>query len=332
MKYNDNGTIKEIPVKASDTLPIGSIVAYSSSKAPENWLICDGSEISRTLYSELFNIIGTTYGEGDGSTTFNLPNLKGKVITGLDGNDETFNKLGNTGGEKTHTLTTSELPSHKHSLVGNIVRSEASSGNLYTVSNQRFLVGRYKLSNMNVSATDDTAAFINVSDLNSSTMLGISSTGSGTAHNNLQPYIVQNYIIKVSQSIAVVGKSLNNKSESTQDTYSCDYINRLNTYSTTEQRVGTWIDDKPIYRKVIQGTTASSNSPIAIGSIPNLEIITDIRGYIINSSQIVPINFVYNTEQNAGYKEGNNIIVRATASSYQSKPCYVIVEYTKTTD
>ena len=107
----------------------------------------------------------------------------------------------------------------------------------------------------------------------------------------------------------------------------------LPSYFTDEIDTGMkWIDGKPIYRKVIQGTTANSNSPTAIGSISNLEIITDIRGYIINSSQIIPINFVYNTEQNSGYKEGNNIIVRATASSYQSKPCYIIVEYTKTTD
>ena len=103
-------------------------------------------------------------------------------------------------------------------------------------------------------------------------------------------------------------------------------------YSTAEQRIGTWINNKPIYRQVIQGTTASSNSPTAIGSISNLGTIVNIRGYIISASQSIPINFVYNTEQNAGYKEGNNIIIRATASSYQNKPCYVIVEYTKTTD
>lgn len=107
-----------------------------------------------------------------------------------------------------------------------------------------------------------------------------------------------------------------------------------NTYSTAEQVVGIWTNGKPIYRKVIEGTTASSNSPTAIGSISNLGIIVDIRGFILNpgQNQTIPINFVYNTEQNAGYREGNNIIVRTTASVYQSKSCYIIVEYTKTTD
>jgi hypothetical protein len=111
-------------------------------------------------------------------------------------------------------------------------------------------------------------------------------------------------------------------------------VNDNCTYSTNEICIGEWINGKPIYRKVIEGTTASSNVPTAIGSISNLGIIVNIRGYILNPSQnqAIPINFVYNTEQNAGYREGNNIIVRTTASVYQSKSCYVIVEYTKTTD
>lgn len=60
---------------AGDTLPVGSIVPFGSNVIPENWLLCDGSAISRTEYALLFSIIGTTYGQGDGSTTFNIPNL-----------------------------------------------------------------------------------------------------------------------------------------------------------------------------------------------------------------------------------------------------------------
>ena len=61
-----------------DTLPIGVMLPYGNTTPPENWLICDGSEVSRTTYSELFKVIGTSYGSGDGSTTFNLPNKKGR--------------------------------------------------------------------------------------------------------------------------------------------------------------------------------------------------------------------------------------------------------------
>ena len=97
-----------------DTLPVGSIMPYPKATAPENWLICDGSAISRTDYSELFNAIGTTFGEGDGSTTFNLPNIKGRTIVGLDTDDTDFNTIGKTLGEKTHTLTVAEMPEHNH--------------------------------------------------------------------------------------------------------------------------------------------------------------------------------------------------------------------------
>ena len=65
-----------------DFVPVGVMVPYTSEKPPQDWLICDGSAISRTEYSELFAVIGTKYGAGDGSTTFNLPNKKGKVSVG----------------------------------------------------------------------------------------------------------------------------------------------------------------------------------------------------------------------------------------------------------
>lgn len=62
--------------------PIGTIIAYAGNTIPENYLLCDGSVISRITYADLFSVIGTTYGEGDGSTTFNLPNLINKFIEG----------------------------------------------------------------------------------------------------------------------------------------------------------------------------------------------------------------------------------------------------------
>lgn len=86
-------------------IPKGTINAYAGATAPNGWLICDGTAISRTTYADLFAIIGTSYGTGDGSTTFNLPNLKGKVVTGYDISDTDFNSLGKTGGEKTHMQT-----------------------------------------------------------------------------------------------------------------------------------------------------------------------------------------------------------------------------------
>ena len=84
----------------SEALPIGTIIPYPSSIIPEGFLECNGQAVSRTTYSSLFNIIGTTFGSGDGSTTFNLPNIQGRVLVGLNSNDSNFNSVGKTGRRK----------------------------------------------------------------------------------------------------------------------------------------------------------------------------------------------------------------------------------------
>lgn len=81
-------------------LPAGSIMAWGSDTAPSSWLICDGSAVSRTTYSSLFNAIGVAHGVGDGSTTFNLPNLKGRVPVGKDSTQGEFDLMGEQGGTK----------------------------------------------------------------------------------------------------------------------------------------------------------------------------------------------------------------------------------------
>lgn len=94
--------------------PAGTINMFAGTTAPAGFLVCDGSAISRSTYAALFAVIGTTYGSGDGTTTFNLPNLKGKVPVGQDSADTQFDVLGETGGAKTHTLSAAEMPSHAH--------------------------------------------------------------------------------------------------------------------------------------------------------------------------------------------------------------------------
>lgn len=98
----------------SSIMPAGSIIVTAGSTAPTGWLLCNGALVSRSTYATLFATIGTTYGAGDGSTTFGLPNLLGKVIAGVDAAQTEFNTLGKTGGEKTHILLTAEMPSHNH--------------------------------------------------------------------------------------------------------------------------------------------------------------------------------------------------------------------------
>ena len=98
----NNGTVYFVPEGNSeqaivfDLVPIGSIQAYGGSTAPSGWLMCDGSAVSRTTYAELYSVIGTTYGTGDGSTTFNLPDLRGRVAQGAGTLDNINYALGAT--------------------------------------------------------------------------------------------------------------------------------------------------------------------------------------------------------------------------------------------
>lgn len=154
----DFGIIGEIKLWTSDTLP--------SAK----WLICNGAAISRTTYSALFTLIGTTYGAGDGSTTFNIPDLRGNVPVGKS-TDTEFDTLGKKGGEKKHQLTVAELAAHSHNCP-----SSVSPDN-----NQ----APYYLSKS--TAYDYTQGY---------TGERTSIVGEDQPHNNLQPYITLNYIIK----------------------------------------------------------------------------------------------------------------------------------------
>ena len=99
----------------------GFILPFGGGTAPSGWLECDGAAVSRSTYSDLFAIIGTIYGAGDGSTTFNLPDLQGRVIMGQGGSTALrtptdLENIGDTFGSQTHTLTVNEMPSHNHSF------------------------------------------------------------------------------------------------------------------------------------------------------------------------------------------------------------------------
>jgi microcystin-dependent protein len=110
-------------------MPTGTMVQYIADTAPTGWVLCDGSAISRTTYSTLFALIGTTYGAGNGSSTFNIPDLRGRVPMGVgtgagdgssgtgapSGTALTVRARGAWGGGETHTLTSGELASHSHS-------------------------------------------------------------------------------------------------------------------------------------------------------------------------------------------------------------------------
>lgn len=93
--------------------PTGSIIAFAANSAPTSYLICDGSAVSRTTYADLFAVIGTTYGVGDGSTTFNVPDLRGEFIRGFDGGRGVDPE---PGGRSFGSFQLDDFKRHQHSL------------------------------------------------------------------------------------------------------------------------------------------------------------------------------------------------------------------------
>ena len=157
------------------SIPIGGGCDYYGSTPPKHFMFANGQAISRTTYATLFSIIGTTYGTGDGSTTFNLPNKTGNVGVGLDTTQTEFATLGKTGGSK-------YLQQHKHTWGGNSTRK---------------FVGA---EGFNSAAPGSGTNFPGVDDVVANTGNVLTGTGGvpdvGTS-GNLQPYLVQNYIIRV---------------------------------------------------------------------------------------------------------------------------------------
>lgn len=188
------GTINANNIFMNNALlvPTGSIISYVSEIAPSGWLLCDGSAISRSIYSNLFAIIGVTFGLGDGSITFNLPNLRDRVPLGKS-NDNT---IGDIGGNSTHTLTVDELPSHTHTGITN---SSGSHSHGFIMAkddgNSSHTIGQHPAGDASPSSNP---YIINTeSSGNHTHNFTTNSTGNGNAFNILPPYLILNYIIKI---------------------------------------------------------------------------------------------------------------------------------------
>ena len=189
------------------TIPItppGVISQYAGSTAPSGYLICDGQSLSTTAYPALFQAIGYQYG-GSGAS-FNIPNLQNRVPVGK-GSETEFDTLGETGGSKTHTLSIDEMPSHthiqnshnhtqdahNHSQNAHVHANTPIFGQITVNAGSQYGVwGSYGTQN----SGSTTATNIATTATNQATTATNQNTGGGLAHNNLQPYIVLNYIIK----------------------------------------------------------------------------------------------------------------------------------------
>jgi len=159
---------------------IGEIVTFAGATSPSvNFLLCDGTSYLRADYPDLFTVIGTTFGAVD-STHFNVPDLRGRIPIGVGtGTGLSTYNLGDVGGEETHVLTTAELANHGHSDSGH---SHTEGTTIPTV--------------ITIGAGAPAAAAIGSPGVTGIGSANLSTTGSDSAHNNLQPYLaLQQYIV-----------------------------------------------------------------------------------------------------------------------------------------
>lgn len=170
----------------SFTVPSGTVLPFAGSTAPSGYQLCYGQAISRTTYASLFSAIGTTYGAGDGSTTFNVPDLRGRAIAGQDDmggvsadrlTDQSGgldgDTLGASGGAETHTLTEAQLASHTHTVTNSLKLTDADD----------------------TGSTPASAEYNAAGNLRSTYTPSLASSGGGQAHNNVQPTLILNYMI-----------------------------------------------------------------------------------------------------------------------------------------
>lgn len=161
--------------------PTGSVLAFAGTSAPTGWLLCYGQPISRTTYATLFSAIGTTYGVGDGSTTFNVPDLRGRSLFGKD----------DMGGSAASRITVSQ----KHGVNGSTLGAAGGVSEHALVDAEIPDIDIGTFLSDNPSGTGSGFFYPSAADTNDS-QYSINNGGGDEPHTNMPPFMIMNHIIK----------------------------------------------------------------------------------------------------------------------------------------
>jgi microcystin-dependent protein len=195
----DPGTVSTDAATVGQVPPIGAVIDFAGSAAPTGWLLCYGQAVSRTTYAALFAVIGTAFGTGNGTTTFNVPDLRGRVVAGKDnmggaaanrltaGNGSVAGvTLGASGGAQEVAISIAQMPLHNH---GGSTGQAGTHFHTYLRSTGRTPGGDGSGGDAPVYTNTNTSTAPNHAH-------PITAQGGGDAHNNVQPTFILNKIIK----------------------------------------------------------------------------------------------------------------------------------------
>lgn len=172
--FNPDGTISSEFLLEIQSIanPVGTVIWRPVESVPDGYLQANGQAVSRTTYANLFAVYGTLHGEGDGSTTFNLPNMTLKFAFGA-GTGAGY-QVGGTGGSLTHTLTAAEIPAHDHGMptTALAIRTTVAEGAIGNADN----------------SSSGGGGLVNVATFQS--------VGGGNAHSNVPPYLAGLWLVK----------------------------------------------------------------------------------------------------------------------------------------
>lgn len=175
-------------------LPASTIIQFGGVTPPAGWLLCDGATYdgANPIYSRLWGAIGTTYG-GSGINSFQVPDLKGRVPVGMGaGTGLTARALNDKAGTETHTLTQAEIPSHQHT---GATSESATSSNMRVVNTAGLIMAFNHLTGYD--SPSGSSDVVNAGFPQHSHPFTTNPTGGSGAHNNMQPFVVVNYLIKL---------------------------------------------------------------------------------------------------------------------------------------